>query len=89
MRGLISLVNDNHVDNKLKDILVYVYLGSIVNNRPKNGQNVPCTCISRTGTITCKLSQVYQHLLNYGRCVMKWDEKTLSERRKIRNLLDV
>ena len=32
-RGLISLVNDNHVDNDLKVILVYVYLyfGSLVN----------------------------------------------------------
>ena len=36
-RGLISLVNDNHVDNNLKESLMYVYLGSIVNNRPKNG----------------------------------------------------
>ena len=35
-RGLISLVNDNHIDNNLKEILVYVYLGSIVNNQPKN-----------------------------------------------------
>ena len=30
------LVNDNPVDNNLKGILVYVYFGSIVNNRPKN-----------------------------------------------------
>ena len=30
-RALMSLVNDNHVDNNLKEILVYVYLGSIVN----------------------------------------------------------
>ena len=29
MRGLISLVNDNHVDNNIKEMLVYV-----VNNRP-------------------------------------------------------
>ena len=35
MRGLISLVNDNHVDNNFKEILVYIYLGSIVINRPK------------------------------------------------------
>ena len=28
MRGLISLVNDNHVDNNLKEILVYVYFGA-------------------------------------------------------------
>ena len=34
-RGLISLVNDNHVDNNLKEILVHVYYWSIVNNRPK------------------------------------------------------
>ena len=34
-RGLISLVNENHVDNNLKEILVYVYSGWIVNNRPK------------------------------------------------------
>ena len=35
-RGLISLVNDNHVNNNLKEILVFVYIGSIVNNRPEN-----------------------------------------------------
>ena len=35
MRDLISFVNDNHVDNNLKEILVYVYFGSIVNNQPK------------------------------------------------------
>ena len=33
--GLISLVNDNHMDNNLKEILMYLYYGSIVNNRPK------------------------------------------------------
>ena len=32
-RDLTSLVNDNHVANNLKEILVYVYFGSIVNNR--------------------------------------------------------
>ena len=32
---LISLVNDNHVDKNLKEILVNVFFGSIVNNRPK------------------------------------------------------
>ena len=31
-RGLISLVNDNHVENNLKEILVNVYYGSIFNN---------------------------------------------------------
>ena len=36
MPGLNSLVNDNHIANNLKEILVYVNLGSIVNNRPKN-----------------------------------------------------
>ena len=35
-RDLISLVNDNHVDNKLMEGLVYVYFGSIVKKRPKN-----------------------------------------------------
>ena len=34
-RYLDSLVNDNHVDNNLKEILMYVYYGSIVNNPPK------------------------------------------------------
>ena len=33
MRGLISLVNDYHVDNNAKKILVYIDYGSIVNNR--------------------------------------------------------
>ena len=36
-RGLIPLVNDNHVDNYLKEILAFVYYCSIVYNRPKNG----------------------------------------------------
>ena len=40
MRGLIFLVNDKYVDNNLKEILVYVYFGSTVNNQPKN-----CTCV--------------------------------------------
>ena len=35
-RGLISLVNADHGDNSLKEILVFVYYGSIVNNRPSN-----------------------------------------------------
>ena len=39
MHGLISLVNDNHMDNSLKEILVYVYFGSIVNNQPTNNGN--------------------------------------------------
>ena len=33
-RGVISLFSDNHVNNYLKEILVYVYLGSTVNNWP-------------------------------------------------------
>ena len=36
MRCLISLVNDNHVNNYLKDTLAFVYYGSTVNNRPKS-----------------------------------------------------
>ena len=35
MRGLITLVNDNRVDNYLKKILAFVYFGSTVNNLPK------------------------------------------------------
>ena len=31
------MVNDNHMDNYLKEILAFVYYDSIVNNRPKNG----------------------------------------------------
>ena len=36
MCGLITLVSDNHVKNYLKEILPFVYYGSIVKNRPKN-----------------------------------------------------
>ena len=36
MLDLITLVNDNHVDNYLLEILAFVYYGSIVNIRPKN-----------------------------------------------------
>ena len=35
-RSLITLVNDYHVNNKLKEIWVYVYYGSAVKNRPNN-----------------------------------------------------
>ena len=38
MCSMISVVNDNHVTNCLKEILTFVYYGSIVNNRPKNDQ---------------------------------------------------
>ena len=31
MRGLITLVNDNHVDNNFKDILAFSYYGLIIN----------------------------------------------------------
>ena len=34
MHGLITLVGDNQADNYLKEILVFVYNGLIVNNRP-------------------------------------------------------
>ena len=34
MPGLIILVSDNHVNNYLKEILSFVYCGSIINNRP-------------------------------------------------------
>ena len=36
--GLILLVNDNHMENYYKEILVYVYFGWIVNNQLKNLQ---------------------------------------------------
>ena len=36
-RGLITLVSGKLVDNYLKDILAFVYYGSILNNRPKKG----------------------------------------------------
>ena len=41
MHGLISLVNDNQVDNSVKEILVYVYWGLIINNQSKNCEGTP------------------------------------------------
>ena len=35
MRSLIKLVNDNHMDNYLKEIFAFVYCGLIVKNQPK------------------------------------------------------
>ena len=34
-RGLIPLVNDNHVENMFAEILAFVYYGSIENDQPK------------------------------------------------------
>ena len=47
MRGLISLVDDNHVHNNLKEILVYVYHGSTVNNRQKKKKMVLLLHVNR------------------------------------------
>ena len=33
--GLTTLVNDTHVDNFLKEILMFVYYGSTINYQPK------------------------------------------------------
>ena len=33
-RSLITLANDNHVDNHLQEVLAFVYYDSIVNNLP-------------------------------------------------------
>ena len=35
MRGLIALVNDNHVNNYFKETLAFDNFGMIVNNRLK------------------------------------------------------
>ena len=43
-RGLITLVNDDHVDNYLKEILASVYYWSIGNSRPKKG-GISTKCI--------------------------------------------
>ena len=42
--GLISLVNDNHMDNNLKEILVYIYSELTVNNQPKNDDQICGGC---------------------------------------------
>ena len=38
MRSLITLVNDNNVNNYTKENLAFVYNGSIVNNRSQHGE---------------------------------------------------
>ena len=40
-RAWIPLVNVNHVDSYLKEILAFVYYASIVNNRSKNNAKQP------------------------------------------------
>ena len=40
-RGLILLINDNHADNYLKEILLYVYFGLIVKIDTKKTENLP------------------------------------------------
>ena len=48
-RCLDSLVRDNHVDNNRKENFVYVYFGSIVNDRHKiricKKQRLPSLCV--------------------------------------------
>ena len=46
MRGLITLVNDNHVNNYTKENLAFVYNGSIVNNRSQHGE-LECSYIPK------------------------------------------
>ena len=51
MCGLISLGNDNHVYNNLKEIFVYVYFGTIVNNQPNKAtyQQQPLLFLTKDG----------------------------------------
>ena len=51
--GLISLVNDKHMDNNIKEISMNVYYGLIVNNQP-NKRNNGC---SGKGTPSCDPNQ--------------------------------
>ena len=37
-RGMITLVNDNHMDNYHKESLAFEYYGSIVNILPQKGR---------------------------------------------------
>ena len=45
----MTLVNDNHADNYLQEILAFVYNGSTVNNRPKNTDVCVCVCVCGRG----------------------------------------
>ena len=55
MGGLISLVNDDHVDNNLKEILVYVYLARLYCKR--STQN--CTT-----TVDIEMKESWKVLIN-------------------------
>ena len=43
MCSFITLINDNHVDNYLKEIFAFVYYGFIVNSQHKKS-NDPWVC---------------------------------------------
>ena len=55
-RGLIPLVNDNHVDNNLKEILMYVYFCSIVNKTVDPKMVISCSLSVKGGFVTRLLS---------------------------------
>ena len=49
---LISFVNNNHIDYDLKEILAFVYCGSIVNNR-HNDIGIRCVNFERSRILVC------------------------------------
>ena len=46
MSSLSTFVNDNHLDNYLKEILAFVYLGLLINIQPNKIIFFPCDILS-------------------------------------------
>ena len=66
MPGLITMVNDNHVDKYLKEILAFVHYGSIVKNLPKNEVKIPM--------FQTKLSQCCMYMYA-SLSIQPWDQE--------------
>ena len=65
MRSLISLVNDNHVDNNLPEILVYIYFCSIVNDRLPHNPAPPVAHLQMPYNFSSVLPQHLGHKFDH------------------------
>ena len=70
-RGLFVLVNNKYVDNTLKEILVLVYSGSIVNNRPKTG-GIYTMCIQSLLHFTKLVLSAFNYLFMCLKLMNEW-----------------
>ena len=61
MLGLTSLVNNNHVENNLRETLVYVFSGLLTLKMPRKPASENVVCLCRLLNILAKFTNLLLH----------------------------